>query len=283
MRGSNGISAGEDRRRVWRVALRAGSCLALGVGLVSVPGNPLPPEQRGAMQVLVLDHPQLATRTKPTSAPARPVPAEVVPPAVAPQPPVQTVVASITPAPTLGAVAVAAVPVAALRLPDKSLPVAPDPVAPAAVAVPPLRAVDIAQVTDKFEQSLYVPQLQERGLVAGVGGTLVAKVDAMQVPAPPRLTGEERAALLEAAPSEMTVRIGADAVGAVAFRMSETGSIDVQLSGLLDLVGGRMAPEEFSRLRSSSAAGTYVPLDQLRTIGLSVRYDAVYDELELSA
>ena len=33
----------------------------------------------------------------------------------------------------------------------------------------------------------------------------------------------------------------------------------------------------------AAAAGTYVPLDRLRAIGLSVRYDPVYDELDLSA
>ena len=114
---------------------------------------------------------------------------------------------------------------------------------------------------------------------------LAAKIDAMQVtlPAPPRLSDRERATLLAEAPAEMTVRVGDEAVGAVAFRMSDARTIDVQLSGLLDIVADRMAPEDYGRLRTSDAAGEFVPLDALRAIGISVRYDAVYDELDLSA
>ena len=65
--------------------------------------------------------------------------------------------------------------------------------------------------------------------------------------------------------------------------MSDARTIDVQLSGLLDIVADRMAPEDYGRLRTSDAAGEFVPLDALRAIGISVRYDAVYDELDLSA
>ena len=155
---------------------------------------------------------------------------------------------------------------------------------PASLPSPP-RAVDVAQISEAAGRALHVPQLHEPGLAAGGGLLLAAKIDAMQVtlPAPPRLSDRERATLLAEAPAEMTVRVGDEAVGAVAFRMSDARTIDVQLSGLLDIVADRMAPEDYGRLRTSDAAGEFVPLDALRAIGISVRYDAVYDELDLSA
>ena len=251
----------------------------LGAGIALVPANPYPAEDRMAQQVVLLTRPSVAalrapsperTKARPSDRPA-PLPRSPVAPLlavpVAPEP---------TPAPPVLAV-VATAPVPAF-------------VAPAApreerAAAPPLRPVDVAQVAEEMPRTLHVPQLREPGLVAGSPPTLAAKVDAMQVPlpAPPQLAREERAALLAEAPSEMTVRLGGEAVGKVAFRSTETGSIDVQLSGLLDLVAHRMAPEEYTRLRASAAASSYVPLDQLRAIGLSLRYDAVYDELEISA
>ena len=143
---------------------------------------------------------------------------------------------------------------------------------------------DIAQITEGLAETVFVPQLHEPGLVAGAGNTLVAKVDAMQVYLPPaRVTEETRQALLAEAPTEMTVRIGDEAIGKVAFRTSESGSIDVQLSGLLDLVADRLPADEFTRLRNSQAADSFVGAEQLQAVGLTLRYDPVYDELRLSA
>ena len=280
-------------RSPWRAILRLSSCLAIGAGLALVPANPFKAERRLAQQVVVLPATPKPFKSA-ARAPLPATPAEIAPAA----PPARsiTLAAAVEPVPQLAPAApvvleVAAVPTppafvvppAAPRRASAALPAAAPRREPAALS--PLRRVDIAQLTDRASQPLHVPQLREPGLVAGAAATLVAKVDAMQVPlpAPPQLAREERAALLAEAPSEMTVRAGADAVGKVAFRMSETGTIDVQLSGLLDLVADRMTPEEYTRLRGAAAAGTYVPLDRLRAIGLSVRYDPVYDELDLSA
>ena len=148
-----------------------------------------------------------------------------------------------------------------------------------------MRKVDIAQLSDPEVRIVNVPQLHERGLVAGAPPTLAARIDAMQVPPTalaPRIEAE-RTALLAQSPDTLTVRAGAIAVGEVAFRMSEAGSIDVQLSGLLDLVADRMSPEDYSPVRKSEAADRFVLLDDLRAIGLSERDDPVYDDLDLSA
>ena len=39
---------------------------------------------------------------------------------------------------------------------------------------------------------------------------------------------------------------------------------------------------ELSRLRNSASADAYVSFDKLRSIGLKVRYDPVYDEVRIA-
>ncbi|MGN3974399.1 hypothetical protein [Tsuneonella sp. SYSU-LHT278] len=107
---------------------------------------------------------------------------------------------------------------------------------------------------------------------------------AMQValPPPPVFTDEERASLLAGAPESMVVRIDGLPVGAVAVALTDTRALAVQLGDLLDLVAERMPPEQYEALRRSSAAASFVTLDQLRDSGIAVRYDAAYDELRMS-
>lgn len=268
-----------QRRRARKAGLLVGG-LTLGAVLTAVPANFVAPERRMAMQAFELPAPRrLPTPPVPALAaeharqPEREVPAA---PPVAPLPLAVATDPLPAPRPVVLEIATTAAAPAFVTPPVFRR--------PALEALPP-RKVDIAQVAEPMARSLHVPQLREPGLVAGAAATLAAKVDAMQVrlPAPPQLTGEERAVLLAEAPSEMTVRVGSDAIGTVAFRMGETGTIDVQLSGLLEIVASRMAPAEYTRLRGSVAADSYVSLDQLRAIGLTVRYDAVYDELDVSA
>lgn len=181
------------------------------------------------------------------------------------------------------------------EMPAESRPIRP--IRPNTVHVPPLsatnsshpsadrvihRKVDIEQVAESVERSPHLAQLHGLGWRDGGNTTLAAKVDAMQVPAFV-LADQELAALRTEAPVEMTVRLGGEAVGKVAFRMAETRTIEIQLSGLLDLVADRLAPDEFVRLRASAAAESFVSMHQLRAIGLSLRYDPVYDELLISA
>lgn len=176
----------------------------------------------------------------------------------------------------------------ALAVAKASLPLAlvtpPATPSPAEQTPEPLRAVDIAQIDASRAEVVRVPQLHEPGLVPG-GPNLAEKTAAMQVTLPPpaRLSQQELALLQTDAPSKMTVRLGEQAVGQVAFRMSENRTIDVQLSGILDVLSDRFAPEDFARLRGAAAADSYVPLDTLRSVGLGLRYDPVYDELRVSA
>jgi hypothetical protein len=183
-----------------------------------------------------------------------------------------------------------AAPPVAVIVPDfPSLPVIDDrsATAPVAGADGPatrvLRPVDVEQVADSEERSLRVPQLNEPALAVGVP-VLSARIAAMQVtPLPPaRLRDSDRAVLLAEAPTRLTLRIGKSSLGKVDFRMSEGRTIDVKLSGLLDLLAGQYDAAEFARLRTSAAADAYVSFDQLRALGLNVRYDPVYDELRIN-
>jgi hypothetical protein len=156
-----------------------------------------------------------------------------------------------------------------------------------AASAPPAvlpRPVDIEQVADSEVRSLRVPQLNAPGLAAGGEPALSARIAAMQVTPlpPPRLREADRAALLAEAPTRLTLRLGNSALGKVEFHMTGAHTIDVKLSGLLDLLAGHYDAGEFARLRTSSAADAYVSFDQLRALGLNVRDDPAYDELRIS-
>lgn len=157
------------------------------------------------------------------------------------------------------------------------------PPAPAGFAVHQ-RAVDIEQIA---QVEGFAPRSVREELPFGQDGTghsFAMKAEAIQIALPPvQLTDADASLLMAGGPVEMTVRLGAEAIGQVSFRMSEQHGIDVQLSGLLDLVSSRLAPDEFARLRGSAAADSFVSIDQLRDAGLNLRYDPVYDELRLSA
>lgn len=164
-------------------------------------------------------------------------------------------------------------PPAALASADTPISDPPAPLPPAQPEVPAvvaLRPVDIEQIA----------QLDEPGTMPD-DAALAQKAQIAQLSVP--LAVEQELALLqEDAPAEVAVRLGDRTLGKVAVRVSQINTIDVQLSGLLDLVADRFAPEEFARLRGSAAAGSYVPLDQLRAVGLGLRYDPAYDELVVS-
>jgi hypothetical protein len=164
-------------------------------------------------------------------------------------------------------------------VPELPVPLPPDlPLFPAAVA---LRPADIEQISDSGDRSPQVAQLDEPE-IAPDGAAFAEKAQIAQLSVP-RAAERELALLQEDAPSEVAVRFGDRAIGKVAVRISQLNTIDVQLSGLLDVMGDRFPPEEFARLRSSAAADSYVPLDQLRAAGLGLHYDPVYDELVVSA
>jgi hypothetical protein len=173
-------------------------------------------------------------------------------------------------------------PVLGLAVADSSTPLPADTAdAPPAMT---LRRVDIEQVADSEVHSMHVPQLNEPSLAAGGEPALSIRIAAMQVTPlpPPRLRDSDRAALLAEAPTRLTLRVGASTLGKVDFRMSDAHTIDVKLSGLLDLLAGHYDAAEFARLRSSAAADAYVSVDQLRALGLTVRYDPAYDELRVN-
>jgi hypothetical protein len=230
----------------------------------------------------------LASANPPLSAPAVVASAPLPPPRRLPIP------VAIEPAvmPDIPRVAIAPLPVPplAVSLPDPATPLAvaePPPALLPAVENPPaaaFRKVDVVQIAESEVHPPRVPQLHEPGIAAGGDESLATKIAAMQVAPPPpvRLRDSDRARLLAEAPTNMILRIGDSAVGKVDFRMTDTHGIDVRLSGLLDLLAGHYDAAEFARLRGSAAADAYVSFDQLRALGLNVRYDPVYDELRIN-
>lgn len=285
------------RRGAWRstgLALLAGCCLA---ALPSAPRSvvPTPVRSKPAPRVQLAAAAPLAPAPKLQHSVSKTVVARLVPVIRIVLPAPKPVTLDL-PSPTALAAAVTAgagtraVPDSAIArdvpaapvLASRSTPVFDTPVASPLQA---LRPVDIAQISNSDGRSLRVPQLREPGLAAGGEPSLATKIAAMQVSLPPpvRLREADRAALLAEAPTRMTVRLGTTALGKVDFRMTDARAIDVQLGSLLDVLAGQFDSAEFARLRASAAADAYVSFDQLRALGLTVRYDPVYDELRVSA
>lgn len=164
---------------------------------------------------------------------------------------------------------------AVLPAPGPPLPGPPAP--PQAPAMTALRPVDVEQIAGSDTGLPQIEQLDSPG-----DRQLAQKAQIAQLSVP-RAVERELALLQEEAPAEVAVRFDDRAIGMVAIRVSQINTVDVQLSGLLEVMADRFAPEEFARLRDSAAADTYVPLDELRAAGLGLRYDPVYDELVVGA
>jgi hypothetical protein len=263
----------------------------LGTAWGALASGQAPPEAPAARSPEVLMHPAIASPQRALPAIAEPeAPAAVtapiqarldrfVPvvridlPAPVPAPDGSTAPDPLTEPPT---VAIASTPSPASEAPPPLPPEAPP--APAPIA---LRPVDIAQIADSNEPSSQIAQIDPPG--AAPDDVAIAEKAQMAQLSVSSAVERELALLQEDAPSEVAVRLGDRAIGKVAIRISQINTIDVQLSGLLDVMADSFAPEEFTRLRNSAAAGTYVPLDELRAAGLGLRYDPVYDELVVSA
>jgi len=113
--------------------------------------------------------------------------------------------------------------------------------------------------------------------------SFAAASEAMQVAPELALAKMERGrvAMLAMAPARLTLRAGDGAAGDVAVAMVSDDTIAVRLADLLDIVGPRMDADHLASLRASSAAQSFVTLDQLRAVELTISYDPVYDELRL--
>lgn len=276
---SFGALAPTPRRYEWRstlAVLLAGCCVAAFP--VSVARSPLIELRPAAPSQEPSPRPIATSRH---AAPTRPTPKPHADRAIGPEPQPQTIRIALPP---LAPAAVKIPAVAAVPAPTSPTVVAVSPVTEPAAAAPAPRPVDIAQISDSDVHSLNIPDLHEPGLAAGGGPELSAKIAAMQVtPLPPvRLRDSDRAVLLAEAPTQMTVRIGATALGQVDFHMTDARTIDVKLGNLLDLLSGQYDAAEFARLRASAAADAFVSFDQLRALGLNVRYDPVYDEVRIN-
>lgn len=141
---------------------------------------------------------------------------------------------------------------------------------------------EIEQISTPAQGREAMPQLVRTRVQSAA--LLADAAAAMQVALPPApaFDGEERSALLAGAPDKLTVRIDGVAVGKVGVAITDTRAVAVQLGDLLDIVAARMAPDRYEQLRQSPATASLVTLDRLREAGISMRYDAAYDELLLT-
>lgn len=150
--------------------------------------------------------------------------------------------------------------------------------APAARTSP----VEIEQISTPAQGRKAMPQLARTRVQSA---TLLADAAAamqIELPPVPALEGAERSALLAGAPDRLTVRLDGVAVGKVGVAITDTRAVAVQLGDLLDIVAERMPPDRYEQLRQSPATAALVTLDRLREAGISLRYDAAYDELLLT-
>lgn len=80
----------------------------------------------------------------------------------------------------------------------------------------------------------------------------------------------------------LAVRSGGRVLGAVQFQVND-GMVSVNIGQVLDLFEGRIDSARFAELRESQAALEFVSLDQLRSAGVPLDYNAAYDELTLDS
>lgn len=186
-------------------------------------------------------------------------------------------------------------------------PIAPAPTAIAAITPPPVRATISQAATsaqaqtelridsqprptanplpanrpEQTHSAAYIEQISADR--ASDPLSFAAASEAMQVAPELALAKMERGrvAMLAMAPARLTLRAGDRAAGEVAVTMVSDDTIAVRLADLLDIVGPRMDADHLASLRASSAAQSFVTLDQLRAAELSISYDPVYDELRL--
>ena len=57
-------------------------------------------------------------------------------------------------------------------------------------------------------------------------------------------------------------------------------TIAVRLGSVLDVLHGRYDAEAYERLRGSRSAEAFVSIEDLRSFGIPIRYDPIYDEVE---
>lgn len=71
-------------------------------------------------------------------------------------------------------------------------------------------------------------------------------------------------------------------MGTVAFQVTSDRSISVHLGQVLDLFENRFEDARFAQLRNATSASKFVDISRIADAGISIRYDAVYDELVIS-
>lgn len=244
----------------------------------SVAAAPPPPVDREPPRGSAPRTTRVAT---PRPAPVVIAPPLVQPPSIAPPPAIsEPIRVPLIPAPRpeSGPTAESAVAASVVR--------APVPIGDIDAAGAPLpRPADIAQIADAAPPSAYVPQLTlpGRGAMASGPAGIAFVADAAQLPAPPVLSREQRAALLTDAPTELTLVVDGRRIGEVEIRMAAENRVEIQLTSLLAILSDRFDSAEYAALRGAAAADAFIGFDQLRSAGIELRYDPVYDEISLAA
>ena len=177
-----------------------------------------------------------------------------------------------------------------------------EPAKPAAPAAPiqPAVALETAQTTPAPADA--APQVEPRSQPAPTAPLVEVAPDTLAANPAPSENAEFEVLLAQAAPTvseaealgappqagspnqggitHLTARVNGAVAGELEF--SDAGqTISVNLGSVLALLADRFPPEEYARLASSPAAGSFVRIDTLAEAGLGISYDPVYDEILL--
>lgn len=130
-------------------------------------------------------------------------------------------------------------------------------------------------------RSLSTGSLAENALPARAMSTRKRKVDIDQISSSSQLAYVEQLTRSHSQ-QRMAVRVDGNEMGTVAFQVTPGRSISVHLGQVLDLFENRFEDARFAQLRNASSAEKFVEISRIADAGISIRYDAVYDELVIS-
>lgn len=80
--------------------------------------------------------------------------------------------------------------------------------------------------------------------------------------------------------SQLITRVDGMTAGVVDFRQTATG-LEVRLGSIVEVLADRYDASALTRIRTSEASNTYMPLTELQAQGIPISYDPVYDEFNV--
>ncbi len=144
-------------------------------------------------------------------------------------------------------------------------------------------ASDIDATRKSALETLSGQSVEEKTALDSLAEPDSAPFAAIPVPVKTASPMSERIAdALDIAPkTRLDARVNGVKTGSVDFQQQGT-TIAVKLRSVLDLLHDRYDQAEYEHFRSAPAIDSFVPLAALQSAGIPIRYDPVYDEIELA-